>query len=560
MSHRGNMEGQASSSEPPSPLSIEIFRAVWIASMASNFGGLIQSVGASWMMTGLAKSPTLVALVQSSTTLPIMLFSLWAGAIADNLDRRIVMLCAQGFMLAVSLALAVCAWTGVLTPWLLLAFTFLIGCGTALNGPAWQASVGDMVPRPVLPGAVAYNSMGFNLARSVGPAIGGMIVAAAGPAAAFAVNAVSYVGLIAVLSRWRPQRPPRLLPRETLGVAMAAGVRYVAMSPALRVVMLRAGLFGLAASAVPAMMPLVARDLVAGGPLIYGMLLGAFGLGAVGGAISSGRLRARFSTETIVRVATLALAVGAVVVGVSRFTVLTVLALAVAGGGWVLALSSFNVSVQLSTPRWVVARALAIYQMAAFGGMALGAWGFGELAEEHGVHIALIAAGAAQGLGLLLGLRLPLAEVGHLNMDPLSRWTEPTTAVPVQPSSGPIVVTIEYRIAPANVIHFLAAMNERRRIRIRDGARHWTLARDLGDPELWIERYNVPTWLEYVRHNERRTQADAENSDRIRALHEGPDKPVVHRMIERQTGSLPWMRPLGARELADPMTDPTRSS
>ncbi|MGH6781717.1 MAG: MFS transporter, partial [Sphingomonadaceae bacterium] len=254
----------------PSPLSVEIFRAVWIASMASNFGGLIQSVGASWLMTSLAKSPALVALVQSSTTLPIMLLSLWAGAVADNLDRRIVMLCAQGFMLAVSLVLALCAWTGVLTPWLLLGFTFLIGCGTAVNGPAWQASVGDMVPRPVLPSAVAYNSMGFNIARSVGPAIGGLIVAAAGPAAAFAVNAVSYIGLIVVLARWRPERPPRLLPRETLGIAMAAGVRYVAMSPTLRTVMLRASLFGIAASAVPALMPLVARDLITGGPLTYG--------------------------------------------------------------------------------------------------------------------------------------------------------------------------------------------------------------------------------------------------------------------------------------------------
>ncbi|SNS16265.1 Predicted arabinose efflux permease, MFS family [Sphingomonas laterariae] len=528
--------------------------------MASNFGGLIQSVGASWLMTSLAPSPALVALVQSSTTLPIMLLSLWAGAVADNLDRRIVMLCAQGFMLAVSLALAVCAWTGLLTPWLLLGFTFLIGCGTAINGPAWQASVGDMVPRPVLPAAVAYNSMGFNIARSVGPAVGGLIVAAAGPAAAFAVNAISYLGLILVLARWHPQRPPRLLPRETLGIAMAAGVRYVAMSPTLRIVMLRAGLFGLAASAVPALMPLIARDLITGGPLTYGILLGAFGLGAVGGALGSRRLRSLHSTETIVRIATLAFATGAITAGISGFAPLTIAALALAGAGWVLALSTFNVTVQMAAPRWVVARALALYQMAAFGGMAIGAWWFGELAEDHGVRLALIVAGALQGLGLLIGLRLPLPQVEHLNLDPVDRWKEPETAVPIQPSSGPIVVTIEYRIGPGQVVEFLTEMNERRRVRIRDGARNWTLARDLADPELWIERYNVPTWLDYVRHQQRRTHADTANFDRIRALHRGDAKPMVHRMIERQTGTLPWSRAPGAREMADPLTDPTRSS
>ena len=271
-----------------SPLTVPIFRDVWVANLVSNFGGLIQSVGASWMMVSLASSPQLVALVQTSATLPIMLLSLWAGAVADNLDRRLVMLCAQSFMLIVSVTLAACAWLGVLSPWVLLGFTFLIGCGAAFNGPAWQASVGDMVPRPALPGAIALNAMGMNIARSVGPAIGGLIVAAAGAASAFLFNAVSYVGLIVVLARWRPVTPPRLLPRERLGVAMGAGLRYVAMSPNLRVVMLRAGLFGLAASAVPALMPLVARDLMGGGALTYGVLLGGFGMGAVGGALASG--------------------------------------------------------------------------------------------------------------------------------------------------------------------------------------------------------------------------------------------------------------------------------
>jgi MFS family permease len=547
---------------PPSisPLRIPIFRAVWLASMASNFGGLIQSVGASWMMTSLATSNTLVALVQASTTLPIMLLSLLAGAMADNLDRRLVMLWAQGFMLAVSLALAAFAWAGWLTPVLLLGFTFLIGCGTAFNGPAWQASVGDMVPRATLPGAIALNSMGFNIARSLGPAIGGVIVAAAGAAAAFAINAVSYVGLIAVLVGWRPERVQRVLPREDIGTAMGAGVRYVAMSPNLRIVLVRSALFGFAASAIPALMPLIARDQVAGGPLTYGLLLGAFGVGAVGGALGSGRLRNALSTEWIVRIAATALTVGTAVGGVSTLMPLTLMALFLAGAGWVLALSTFTVTVQMAAPRWVVGRAVALYQMAAFGGMALGSWVFGEVADMHGVAIALAAAAAVQALSVPLGLFLPLPQGEALNLDPQNRWSEPDTAVPIEPRSGPVVVTIEYRILSQHIRDFLAVMNERRRIRVRDGARHWTLLRDLGDENLWIERYTVPTWLEYIRHNQRRTHADTANSDLIRALHQGPNLPQVHRMIERQTSLFLPSRTDPPPAAIDPLTDPTRSS
>ncbi|MHA3842166.1 MFS transporter [Sphingomonas aestuarii] len=545
--------------DPPSPLSVPVFRAVWIASMASNFGGLIQSVGASWLMTSLTPSSQMVALVQASTALPILLLSLWSGAVADNLDRRRVMLAAQGFMLAVSVALAVVTFAGWISPWLLLVFTFLIGCGAAMNGPAWQASVGDMVPRPALPGAVALNSMGFNIARSVGPAIGGAIVAAAGAAAAFVVNAVSYVGLIAVLTRWKPNHPERVLPREPLGHAMTAGVRYVAMSPDIRTVLARALIFGVGASAVPAMMPLVARDVIVGNSLTYGLLLGAFGIGAVGGGLMVRRLRDRVSVEAIVRAAAAALAIGTVLMGVSATLWLTIPALALAGGGWVLALSTFNVTVQLSAPRWVVARALSLYQMAAFGGMASGAVLFGAIADAEGVQISLFAAAAVQALTILSGYILPLPIARDLNLA-LREWSEPETAVSVDDRSGPVVVTIEYRIATDNIPRFLNVMHERRRIRRRDGARHWTLLRDLGESDLWVERYHVATWLDYVRHNQRRTFEDAQNTLDILALHGGPAKPVVHRMIERQTSTLPGVRDATPRELADPMTDTARQS
>lgn len=542
------------------PFRHPVFRAVWIASLASNFGGLIQSVGASWMMTSIAPTADMVALVQASTTLPIMLFSVLAGALADNYDRRKMMLVAQAFMLAVSAGLAACTYLGLITPWLLLSFTFLIGCGAAFNGPAWQSSVGEMVPRTDLPAAVTLNSVGFNIARSVGPAIGGAIVAAAGAAAAFAVNAVSYFGLIIVLARWRPDIPPRLLPRETIGSAMAAGLRYVSMSPNIRSVLFRAMLFGLAASSVPALMPLIARDLVGGGPLTYGLLLGAFGVGAVGGAFASGRLRQHASVELIVRLSFAAFAVAAAVASLSSYLWMTMAALLLAGAGWVLALSTFNVAVQLSAPRWVVGRALSLYQMAAFGGMAGGSWLWGEIAQTAGVAESLLISAAVQIAGILIGLVFALPRINTLNLDPLSRWTEPETAVPIKPRSGPVVITIEYRIAQQDILEFLGVMAQRKRIRRRDGARHWALLRDLADPMLWVERYHSPTWTDYVRQNQRITHADAVVGERLHALHQGPDKPVVHRMLERQTGSLPMDAEPHAREMAAPLTDPARLS
>ena len=535
-----------------------IFRRVWLASSASNFGGMIQSVGAAWLMTSIAQSADMVALVQASVALPVMLFSLVAGAMADNFDRRRMMLGAQVFMLVVSVALSVCAWAGVITPWMLLGFTFLIGCGAAFNAPAWQASVGDMVPRTELAGAVAFNSMGFNIARSVGPAVGGAIVAAAGAAAAFAINAVSYVALVVVLARWRPVRDPRLLPREALGSAMAAGVRYVVMSPAIRTVLARAVVFGVGASAVMALMPLVARDLVDGGPLTYGFLLGAFGVGAISGAMASTRLRELLSTEGLVRWACIAFAAGAAGAGTSAWLPLTMAALLLCGGAWVLALSTFNVTVQLSTPRWVVARALSLYQMSAFGGMALGSWLWGFIADRGDVRTALYVAALVMVACALIGLWLPLARLAGLNLDPLSRWKEPDTAVPVQPRTGPVVITIEYAIREQDVPEFLGAMAERRRIRRRDGARNWRVLRDLADPQLWIERYETPTWLEYVRHNSRLTHDDATVPEQLRALHCGPDRPRVRRMIERQTSDLHTVPVSGPQALTEPVIEPVR--
>ena len=543
-----------------SPFRHPVFRKVWIANLASQFGGLIQIVGASWMMLSIADSAEMVTLVQSSTTLPIVLFALVAGAFADSFDRRLVMITTQVFMLLVSVALAASAYLGLVTPWLLLLLTFLIGCGAAFNGPAWQASVADMVPRDDLPSAVALNSMGFNVARSAGPAVGGLIVAAAGAAMAFAINAISYLGIIGVLARWRLPAEERTLPRERLGTAILAGVRYVAMSPNLKSTLLRGLVFGIGASALMALMPLIARDLVAGGSVTFGLLLGSFGAGAVGGALLAHRLRQNTSNEAIVRIAVLAFAAAAAATAFSPWLPLTMAVQLLSGAGWVLALSTFNVTVQTSAPRWVVGRALSLYQMLTFAGIAGGSWVAGLLTAELGIaQTLLISSGVLLGCAAM-GLRFAQPETAALNLDLLHRWREPDVALEIQQRSGPVVISIEFRIAEADVLEFLAAMGDRRRIRRRDGARRWTLLRDLAEPELWIERFESPTWLDYVRQSQRATYDDAVVWERVNRLHRGPGKPKVRRLIERQTSSPPGVVSARARAMADPMNDPSRQS
>ena len=271
----------------------KIFASLWLATLVSNLGGLVQGVAAAWLMTSLSDSRSLVALVQASTTLPIVLFSLPSGALADSFERRTIMLTALVWMLGLSVLLCVFAYLGLLTPWLLLAFTFLIGSGQALFNPSWQSSMGDIVPKEDIPAAVTLNGMGFNMMRSVGPAIGGVVVTFAGVAAAFALNALSYFTIIAALVRWHPPVVQKLLPREAFGPSISSGVRYVILSPVLLRVMCRSFIFGLGAVVILALLPVLARNLLGGSALTYGILLGCFGFGAIFGGLMSGRLRAR---------------------------------------------------------------------------------------------------------------------------------------------------------------------------------------------------------------------------------------------------------------------------
>jgi len=524
------------------PFRHRIFFAIWIASLASNFGTMVQAVGASWLMTSLAPSPDMVALVQAATALPIMLLALPAGAVADVRDRRLLMLLALAIMLVFSGALAVLSFVERVGAWSLLGLTFLIGCGSALYAPAWQSSVGDQVPRSELPAAIALNSLGFNLARTAGPAIGGAIVATAGVSAAFALNTLSYIGLIVVLATWKRHVPRPVLPPETIGAAMFAGLRYVGMAPAISSVLVRSLAFGLAASGIWALMPLVARDLIGGDALVFGVMLGAFGIGAVAAALSNAWLHHRYRNEPIVTAATLVFAAMTAVVAASRTLWLTLPALLLIGAGWVLALSSFNITVQTSSPRWVVGRTLAIYQMATFGGIAVGSWAWGETAAASTVANALLFASLAMVATALLGLRHRLPQWERQSLEPSHSWPEPRVALDLVPQSGPVVVTIEYRVSDEDQAAFIVAMREVRRIRRRDGARRWMLLQDVGDPERWIERFHSPTWLDHMRHHHRVTMADRQIETHARAFHRGPEPPRISHLLERPPTAPPRTR------------------
>ncbi|MFV0361031.1 MFS transporter [Tropicimonas sp.] len=515
------------------PFQYRTYRMLWIASLITNLGGMIQNVGAGWLMTSLTESPAMVAMVQGSVTLPMAVLSLLGGVFADSFQRRTVMLAAQSFMLVVSALLALLTWTGMIGPWSLLAFTFAIGCGAAIHLPSWQASVGDLVPREDLPQAVLLNGMGFNLMRSAGPAVGGMIVALFGAAAAFAINAATYLPVIAVLHGWNPPRAAETLPREPVGSALVSGLRYIALSGEHLKVLLRAAVFGFAAVAVLALMPVIASTVLQGTAMTFGALLAAFGIGAVIAALTMRRLRERMDSETIVRLSMVALALGMLGLARSGALLPACIAAVLCGAAWQSAMSLFNVVAQLSTPRWVLGRVMSVLQVFTFGGLTLGSFVWGHVADGGGVQAALTAAAVACLIGAALGLLIPLPSDEARNLEPFHRATLPVPALDIEMNSGPIKVSVEYVVPQAHTGRFLELMARRRVIRLRDGAHGWSLYRDLGDPERWHESYRVPTWAAYLRHLARRTSTDAENFLQLRALCPEDCPPQARRWIER---------------------------
>jgi len=516
------------------PLRRPLFRALWIASLASSVGTWMQDVGSTWLMTELTSSPILIALVQAATTLPIFLLALVAGALADVVDRRRLLLITQTWMVLASAALGILTLMHRTNAVLLLAFTFLLGLGAALNAPAWQAIFPELVGRRDLPAALALNGIAINLARALGPAAGGFLVATGGPGATFLLNAASFLGVIVVLHRWR--RPPRqsLLPAENILGALFAGLRYVRHAPDLHAVLLRSCAFILFGSALLALLPVILRFELGGGPVDYGLVLAFFGTGAVLGALAMPRLRRALSTDGLVRVSSVlfgvVLALMAYVPSVAILCAVTGLA----GAAWILVLTGLHSSAQAALAPWVRGRGLSVYLLVLYGGMAGGSALWGAVAERAGLRPAFLAA----GLGLLAGVpltfsrRLPRGEGPDLA--PSRHWAAPIVVAEPEGDRGPVLVTVEYRIDPAMSHDFARAMRDVRRTRLRDGAFRWDLLSDPADPGRYVESFMVESWLEHLRQHERVTVSDREVEERARRYHKGPGPPSVSHFIARE--------------------------
>jgi MFS family permease len=519
--------------EPPSalaPLRSPVFRALWIAALVSNIGTWMQSVGAVWQVGNQSGSAALVALVQTAVSLPIVLLALPAGAAADVVDRRRLLLLTQTWMLVSAAALCVATVLGRASPAAVLALTFLLGLGNAANAPAWQATIPELVGGRLLAPAVALNSAGFNIGRAIGPALGGLVVAAAGPAAVFGLNALSYLGVLAVLWRWR--RPPqdKLGAGEQMLGAIGAGIRYVRFAPLLRAVLLRTALFILPASALWALLPVVARDALGLDATGFGLLLGALGIGSVAGAVVLPRLRRAVPIDRRVVAATCLYALATVVLAVVGSALVVGLAMVAAGMAWLAILTSFNVATQTAVPRWVRARALAVYLLVFQGGLAVGSALWGVVAGRVGERTALLAAAASFGLGLLAALRWRLQGIGALDLTPSVR-PEPVTVLDPEPDDGPVLVLVRYRVDLARAEEFASAMRAMRRVRRRDGAYRWGLFEDVADPSCFVETYVVRSWAEHLRQHERFTAEDLAVRERVRSFHIGDDPPAVSHFI-----------------------------
>lgn len=522
------------------PFGHAAFLRIWLASLASNFGVLIQGVGAAWAMTQLTPSPHMVGLVQTASFLPFLLLSLLSGAIADMFDRRLVGIAGLVLSCVAATLLSAFTYCGLLTPASLLVFSFVIGAGVAIFAPAWLASVSEQVPAPLLPQAISLNSISFNIARAIGPALGGMLVAAAGAVAAFVMNAILYAPMIAVLATWRRERLSPRLPPEGLSGAMVSGLRYIMHSPMIRIVLIRTICFGIIGGAVPALLPLVARDLLGGGALTYGVLLGAFGIGAIAAALSMSIVRERFVSEHVLRATTGILGFTVLAISLSTSAPLSVLALLLNGAAWMMTMASLNIEVQLAAPRWVSGRTLAMFQASISGGIAAAGLLWGQVAETTDVRTALLGSGAAMLASLLLTLWLKVSGMKAAVEDAADALTDPEIAMDLSPRSGPIVVAIEYRIAATDARLFYQASQKVARARQRNGAYGWSIAREIADPELWTERFHCPTWADYLRLRSRATKEERQHQMDMSAFHSGGEPPRVRRMLERPFGSVRW--------------------
>jgi MFS family permease len=519
------------------PLRIPLFRDRWIASTVSSVGTWMQDTAGTWLMTALTASPLLIALMQTAASLPVLFLGLLAGATADLFDRRRLLIFWQAWMLGSVAILAILTLLGHVSPWTLLAFTFLLNIGSAMNNPAWQAIVPELVPRELIPDTVSLNAASNNLARAVGPALGGLMVAAfkrtdTGAGSVFFLNALSFGGVIWVLVNWR--RTPLFkstLPSERIAGSIRSGLRYVRYSPNLQASLLRAFTFTFFVSAVWSLLAVVAARDLHQGALGYGILNGSLGLGAVIAAVRLPAIRRRFNASQIIAAASVYNVATLLVMAYVRTPYILIPVLVVSGSAWTSTMSTINTSVQLGAPAWVTARALGTYLMTFQGGMALGSvlWGF--IAEHSSTPTALTCAAC----GLLV--TLPVVHRFKVLQGPLPdytpyRWTNP----PVQPvlddhSEGPVRISIEYTIPAERYAEFTHAIHELRGVRMRDGAMRWGIFRDVLHPERLNETFIMESWLEYLRSRERMTAEDRRIQQQAWTMHAGPEPPRVTRQV-----------------------------
>lgn len=518
-----------------SPFSNTGFTLLWTAALISNIGTWMHDVGAGWLMSSLNPSPGIVSLVQAATTLPIFLFALFAGALADRLNKKTMLLMINIFLTAVIASLAVIVQFELVTPQLLLVYTFVIGSGAAFMAPAWQSIVPSLVPKPQLKAAIALNSLGINISRAIGPALAGVLISAIGLSAPFALNAMSHVVIILALLSWRqPEEKKVSLPPEPLLASMATGFRHAMYNKPLKDTMIRALGFYFFASAYWAMLPLIARTTPGGGAEVYGVLLGLIGAGAVVGAVMLPRIRKRFSSDKLVVSGTIGTAIALLLFAYGNLPAVLYFTALLAGASWITVLTSFNVSAQMALPNWVRARGLAVYMMVFFGSMAAGATVWGQVADLLGIPVTLCVASAFLLLLIPVTRHARLGAGEEMDLTPSNYWPSPIISDDLDNNNddrGPVMVTIDYCIEPADETKFLNAVHELSNERYRDGAYEWGVYQNIEDEKQWTEWFLLSSWQEHLRQHERVTEHDKTIQEKLHRLHKGEGKPTVRHLL-----------------------------
>ncbi|ART60556.1 arabinose ABC transporter permease [Acidovorax carolinensis] len=520
---------QRASLSPLAPLSVPVFRMLWLTWVAANTCMWMNDVAAAWLMTTLTTSPILVALVQSASTLPVFLLGLPSGALADILDRRRYFIVTQFWVAAVALVLCAAILVGGMTAPLLLALTFANGIGLAMRWPVFSAIVPELVSRPQLPAALALNGVAMNASRIIGPLLAGAIIASAGSAWVFVLNAVLSVASGLVIMRWKRTHVPSPLGREKLPSAMRVGLQFVRQSPRMRAVLWRIALFFLNATALMALLPLVAKGLDGGGAGTFTLLLASMGAGAIVAAMFLPRLRQAMARDVLVMRGTLLQAAAMAAMAIAPNVYVAVPAMVLAGMAWITTANSLSVSAQLALPNWVRARGMSIFQMAIMGATALGAAVWGQVATVSSVHLSLALASLTGVIAMALVQRLVTDRHMEEDLSPSQAFKAPVAATP--PQAGRVVVTIEYTIDPARAAEFRALMQESRRSRLRQGALSCDLLHDLADPARYVEQIVDESWTEHLRRFDRVTASDVALRERKLAFHRGESPPEVRRYL-----------------------------